>query len=397
MLNRHVATPAVLPALVFSAALLLARTGGAVGINGTLDPEYGAALVTQTTQTGLSNGQIVGDNTDNNLNFANGSELDAGYAVVSGGVLYLFLSGNVAMELNVNQNKTVGHVLDIFIDSVPGGQNVLNGLGPATVLNGLTFDAGFEADRWLEFVGDTGGSQGPPIWTASYAALPSQGGGTLTTLGSGSAGGPGTLTGGTNPNGILVTIDNHNIGGVTFGCGPASGAGVTTGVEWAIPLAAIGNPTGCSRVIALVRNMGTTSAAISNQVLAPLPGGTCPPGPASTVNFASIAGDQFFTVCQSAADVPGAPAPRFALLGAGTNPTRGDRVRVAFELPDSRSAMLQLIDCAGRVVREQAVASASGGLGTADLSAGRRLAPGIYWLRLSQGPHRVARSLCVVR
>jgi hypothetical protein len=44
-------------------------------------------------------------------------------------------------------------------------------------------------------------------------------------LGHGTAGGPGDLSGGTNPYGVMVTIDDRNCGGVTSGCQAASGAG----------------------------------------------------------------------------------------------------------------------------------------------------------------------------
>lgn len=389
---RRLAVPAA------CAALLFVRTATAVSIDGQLGADYGAALITQTTQTGLSHGQIIGDNNNNDLNFANGSELDQGYAFVSGGVLYLFLGGNLAMELNANQNGTVGQLLDVFVDSAADGQNMLNGLGPGNPLNGLTFDAGFAADYWLEFSGSAIDGPGrTPIWSASYAALLSPGGGTLTSLGYGPAGGPGTLTGGSNPYGILATIDNHNVAGVTFGCGAASGAGVTTGVEWAIPLAAIGNPTGCIRITALIRDPGATTSAVSNQVLGPVPPGTCPPGSAAFVNLANIPDDQFFSVCQGATDVPRPDRLGFGLPDGGPNPTRGDRVSVTFELPDGRPAALQMVDCAGRVVREETVRVAGGGRGRADLGAGRRLAPGVYWLRLCQGDHNVERRITVVR
>ncbi len=380
-------------ALACSAMLLIVPSAAAVSIDGQLGADYGTALVTQTTQTGLNGGQIIGDNNQGDLNFANGSELDLGYAFILDGVLYLFLAGNVAMELNANQNGTVGHMLDIFVDSAEGGLNNLTGLGAGNPLNGLTFDAGFAADYWLEFYGDAGGSHSPPFWTAGYAAL-SMSGGTLVNLGSGPAGGPGTLSGGSNPHGILVTIDNRNVAGVTFGCAAASGAGVTTGIEWAVPLAAIGNPAGCFRLTVIIRAL--FSSPVSNQVLAPVPPGTCPLGSASSVNFASIAGDQFFTVCPATTGVPGATGAKFALLGTVPNPSRGDRVLVAYELPDSRPATLQLIDCTGRVVR-QAIVGAPGGSGSIELSQGRPVAPGVYWLRLSQGRSSVARRLCVVR
>ena len=378
-------------ALALLALLLSPCPGGAATIDGQLDGSYGAALVTQTTQTNLASGQLSGDPGIGDLTFANGSELDAAHAVISGGVLSLFLSGNLALMLNANQNGTNGHVLDVFVDSAPGGQNVLNGLGVGHPLNGFTFDAGFEADYWLEFSGN--GNQFSVEWYAGYAALQSGGGGSLTSLGFGTAGGNGTLIGGTNPHGIRVTIDNSNIAGVTAGCNASSGAGVTKGIEWEIPLAAIGAPAECFRVTAIVRNSGSSQSPVSNSMLAPLPPGTCPPGPASSVNLAAFAGDQFFAVCPSSTGVPRGASAGLDLSPAGPNPGPGDRLRVAFALPDSRPASLQLFDCGGRVVRSRTV----GGSGTADLSEGRALPPGLYWARLSQGAASVVRRLCVLR
>ena len=377
--------------LVAIVSALLARPAAAITVDGVLDAEYGPALVTQSVQTGLSGGQITGDNGQGNLDFANGSELDRGHAIIADGVLHLFLAGNVALMLNANQNGTVRHVLDVFVDAMPGGQGALSGLGSGHPLNGMGFDSGFEADFWFELEGDDNGFFGPRLWTARSSALPSGGGASLGTLGSAAAGGPGTLTGGTNPLGILATIDNRNVGGVTFGCGAASGDGVTSGVEWAIPLAAIGNPEGCIRVTAIVRS----GASLSNQVLAPMPVGTCPPGAAGAVSFANFAGDQFFSVCPGATDVPGGGA-NLGLALSVPNPVRGDRLRVTFTLADARPARLQLVDVAGRVQRDRSVGGATGAALVVDLSAGPRLAPGVYWLRLSQGSAIAKRKFTVV-
>ena len=159
---------------------------------------------------------------------------------------------------------------------------------------GLTFDAGFEPDYWLACRGylENYYDPGKPVHAVRLAGRVAHGLGSGYLLGTTGAGGPGTLSGG--PDGLQVTIDNRNTAGVTSGCGASSGAGVTTGVEWAIPLAAIGVPTGCVGVCALV----ATSAAYTflPQVLGPLPAGTCALGAPSAVDFDDFAGDQFFTV-----------------------------------------------------------------------------------------------------
>ena len=291
--------PRIAGAVIALAAWLLPAAGrlSAATIDGRLDPQYGPALSIQTTQTSQA------DAIDGQLDFSGGSELDAAYGYIENGTLYLFFSGNLMFLWDL-EGQTLWLPLDIFIDSTPGGQNALLSNNPApdpfaynlNNLAGLTFDSGFAADYWLS-LGGNGGTW--PRLQAYEGALPSAGGGAGAFLGSGSCGGPGTLSGGSNPDGIQVTLDDRNVSGVTSGCGAASGAGVTTGAEWAIPLAAIGNPSGCVKVCAFV-SFGDHSQ-LFNQVLGPLPAGTCNLGVASAVNFASIPGDQFFTVCPGGA------------------------------------------------------------------------------------------------
>jgi hypothetical protein len=281
------------PALVADLVLIAfaASPSLAVTIDGQLDAEYGPALVTQTTQTSYQNTTL------GQVGMANGSELDGAYGLISGGVLYLFIAGNLMYEPG---GELMGHfhMLDLFIDSQPDGQNVLGNANPVidyntdlNIMAGLTFDSGFGADYWL-----SAGSLYFNVPLRVYGAdLPTAGGGSGRYLGTSTPGGPGTLSFGTNPAGILATIDNRNIAGVTAGCGAASGAGVTTGVEWAIPLPAIGNPVGCVRVCAFVSD--SYHSSLSNQVLGPVPPGTCSLGASGGVNFANIPADQFLTIC----------------------------------------------------------------------------------------------------
>ncbi len=186
-------------------------------IDGTLDASYGAALFVQTVRTGY------GDNT-NATGGANGSEIDAVYATVKDGVLYIMVTGN----LNSDYSK-----LSIFLDTIAGGQSSLaadnpnvdfDGLnrlgGPAAEGAGVTFDAGFTADYWL---GVTNG--GTPTLYANYARLrpdvsdPGEG----YYMGSHDVGLGATLAGGNNPNGITIEINNSNIGGVLETCPPPTG------------------------------------------------------------------------------------------------------------------------------------------------------------------------------
>ena len=352
-------------------------SAGAYVIDGQLDAEYGTPTIVQSLQTELNAGQVQGDNNLGQLNYANGSEIDAAWAFVTGDTLHLFVAGNLALVLNVQGNRTIGHILDVFVDSAPGGFSNISA-GPGHPINGLTFDAGFEPDYWFEFYGD--GDQNGTSWFASRGVLPPLGPGTPVLLGVTQAGGPGTLAGGTNPFGVRATIDNRNTAGVTFGCGPSSGAGVTKGIEWSIPLAAIGSPEGCFDVAMIIRTQGATQSSVSNQVLGPLPNGTCALGSASSVNFGGFAGNQFFEVCRSLIGVPSPPVVgagvSLALLGA--NPLRaGDAARFAFQAPGPAS--LTVHDARGRAVRSLTLGDASG---VANVTlAGLR--PGIYWARLS--------------
>ena len=272
---------------ILATGLLLAFAGSALAatVDGTLDGAYGAALSTQTTQTQFGDANI------SLTDYANGSELDAAYGYISGGVLYLFLAGN--LESNFNK-------LELFLDTKTGGQNQLRSDNPNVDFNGLNrlaglkFDAAFSPDYYIGWSGGYDGS-GYRLF-ANWAELLTAGGGAGNYLGSNTAATAGALSGGTNPDGIAITINNSNAGGVGGGCSAASGAGVSTGAEYAIPLSAIGSPSsGCIKVLAAVNGSGHDY--FSNQFAAPLPAGTCNLGEPSLVDLSQIAGDQYFQIC----------------------------------------------------------------------------------------------------
>ncbi len=286
------------------AAAWITASASAQTIDGTRDAIYGSPIVVQNTPTGF------GDSNLGQVDYANGSELDAAYAYVdmTGQTLYLFLAGN--LESNFNK-------LEIFFDTVAGGQNRLRGdnsgvdfgglnrMGDDGTGNGLTFDSGFEADYWI---GITGGGS-PYALYANWAQLLTNGGGPGDYLGTTGAASNGVLSGGNNPFGIRVTINNSNTGGVTSSVAdPIAATAVTTGVELAIPFSAIGisGPT-VIKISAFINGSGHDY--LSNQVLGGV-GGLGNLGEPRNVNFANIAGDQFFTVV-----VP-EPASLLA-LGAG--------------------------------------------------------------------------------
>lgn len=276
---------------LLATGLLVAFAGSALAVtnDGTLDVTYGPAVSVQGTQTQFGDANI------GLVNFANGSELDEAYAFVSGGVLHLFISGN--LESNFNK-------LELFFDTKPGGQNQLRGDNANVDFNGLNrqaglkFDAAFSPDYYITATGgDIGG--GTYAMFANWAELLTLGGGAGNFLGQGGAVLPGPLTGGTNPDNIEITINNSNAAGVNGGCGAASGAGVQTGIELAIPLTAIGSPVGgCIKIYAAINGSGHDF--LSNQVLGGLPAGTCNLGDPSFVDYSAIAGDQYFQICNGA-------------------------------------------------------------------------------------------------
>jgi hypothetical protein len=250
-------------------AAAFAGSATAATIDGQLEAAYGPALFVQDTPTGF------GDNTDPDPQFAGGSEIDGVYAYVDGTNLNVLATGN--LETNFNR-------LILFIDSVSGGQNVIDGSttdtssggGALNDYNGLTFDTGIAADYYVQY----NGGNNPIEFFADFAEI----GGTGSFIGGSTAGS--TLINGSN--GVVINVDNSNILGVTD-VATAGAAAVTTGVEFEIPLAVIGNPTGDINVVGFVAGGGF----LSNQVF----GGVAGAGNLGNApDLSQIAGDQFVTV-----------------------------------------------------------------------------------------------------
>ena len=250
-------------------------------LDGTRDAAYGSALAVQTVETEF------GDNF---------SELNAGYAVVEGGTLYLILTGN--MEGNFNK-------LNIFIDSVPGGENVITndtsngGNNPtndgwAGKYAGFTFDAGFAADYLL--INRRGGGQFDFDFNSVGNASVVEASGSIF------GGSPTGVNASVGASGIGVAFDNSNVAGILGGSGAAdqtAAQAVTTGLELAIPLAAIGNPGLGSTIKISAMINGSNHDYLSNQFLGGLPAGQGNLGGDGTVgqiNLNQYAGNQYFEV-----------------------------------------------------------------------------------------------------
>ena len=117
---------------------------------------YGPALSIQNTNT-----QFGDADSGDPINGGRGSEIDQIFATISEGRLYVLVAGN----LEPNFNK-----LEVFIDSIAGGVNEINGSnlpvgvdafccggfgtqdGALQRMDFLTFDTGFNADYFLSFM-----------------------------------------------------------------------------------------------------------------------------------------------------------------------------------------------------------------------------------------------------
>lgn len=260
-------------------------------LDGARDAAYGLPLAVQTVETQF------GDNL---------SELDAGYAAIFGGNLHLLLTGQV--ENNFNK-------LNIFIDSVAGGQNVLQadalsgGNNPendgwANKYAGFTFDTGFAADYMIiARNGNFGGNR----FDLDFATI---GGGIGAFQSSGDIF-AGSLTGVNASVGALglgVGYDDSNVAGVlggTAAANAAAAAAVTTGLELVIPLAAIGSPGIGDTIRVSAHINGSNHDFLSNQSL----GGFAPPqgnlggdgagtftGNLSLIDLNNFPGNQYFSI-----------------------------------------------------------------------------------------------------
>ncbi|GAA5483072.1 hypothetical protein [Haloferula sargassicola] len=252
--------------------------------NGLREEAYGSALAVQTVQTQF------GDNY---------SELDAAYATVQDGKLFLLLTGN----LEGNFNK-----LEIFIDSSSAvTSNVLNAAGNdfSNVMDGMIFDAGFTPDYHVIARRGHGSTD---QFDLDFAALGSGQSVGFTNVFGGSQEGSAVVTGGTGTLAVQpigVAYRNDNTAGVAGGTGAADATAaqaVVTGFEMSIDLADLGQPGGGDiKILAFVTSSDHTFA--SNQFLGGLPvdrdgagSGTSNLGTTSAIDLGAIEGDQWFAV-----------------------------------------------------------------------------------------------------
>ncbi len=265
------------PALRAGAVLLAALAPHTLPAQITVDGSLGTDPYTFSFYQNVPT--TFGDNSDADTLAANGSEQDGLHAAIVGSDLHLLLTGN----LETNFNK-----LEIFIDSKPGGQNTLAGDNPDIDFNGLnamaglSFDECFGADYYLNVSG--GGS--PVEFFVNYAEL--RPGGTAIFLGQADTAGTAVDL----LNDVRIGIDNSNTAGVSATAVNTPDA-VTTGIELRIPLSLVGGLNEHLRITAFINS--DNHSFVSNKSL-PGSGSATNLGSVGSVDFASLAGDQFTTV-----------------------------------------------------------------------------------------------------
>jgi len=247
--------------------LAAAVCANAQNLNGTLNTGfYGSPLYVQTINTGFGDSAGGGD--------ATGSELDAVYAKVSGGDLYLFIAG--AFQNN-------GNHLDVFVAGGATGQNTLNvpSTGSLHAMNGSIFYSGFQA-TWAFDMNDYSGT----LYSEEYNLTGTASGGYVGALAESSSG----IAAGSD--GGVASLYLNNTLASTMGTsgtaisGANSGANTTTGLEMVIPLSAIGYTGGAINVLIDINGGG--DGYLSNQFLPGLAVGSGNPG-GTTFNFGSVA------------------------------------------------------------------------------------------------------------
>jgi fibronectin-binding autotransporter adhesin len=252
-----------------------ARAG--VTLTGQLsDVSFGAPLSTQTIDTGF------GDSTSGDGQSVGGSELDAAYATIQNGNLYVFISGNLEAAESTVSGSSANHVV-LFIDAgVSGGENVLTAgsSGYLSHANGSTFSPGFNAT----FAIDSNDYQNT-LYTDEYSPIATSAGSYIGSAALSSNGKPGVTTGvGGNQNlnttGIAIGFNDTNVtvtpngttGVALTNTQAAAANAATTGIDYGIPLSVLGSPTGTIKLMAMVEGAGDGYA--SNQFLPGLPVGT---------------------------------------------------------------------------------------------------------------------------
>ena len=89
-------------------------------------------------------------------------------------------------------------------------------------------------------------------------------------------------------------------------------------------------------------------------------------------------------------------APRFALHGAAPNPAVHEHLNIAFALEGELPAKLELFGIDGRRVISRDVSALAAGEHALNIAQGIRIAPGIYWVSLTQGGRHAGSRVVIV-
>ncbi len=284
----------------------------------------GLVAATQNNGTGLGDNQV---------------EMNRLFVRTEGTDLHVGITGNLV-------TNAVG--LCLLVDSEAGGQNVLDFTDAPTPpngpdqLTGLALDPGFSPDHML-FANLFNGT----LYVDRYELL--DGGGVdKTYVGQGTANdGNGDLTGGNNPNGIQVAIDNSNTDGITETTVERAPI-PTTGIEMVLPFADLGIPTGPGQV-KLAAFFLEPDGNVSNQWLPGVGGGFGNLGTAPDMTLLPGAQCVLLGLPRESTGAVDPPGPGGLSL-AVTNPVRGSAA-IRFDLPAASPVGVAVLDVQGRVVQ----------------------------------------------
>jgi len=251
----------ILTGCLLTAATAALTPAHAITVDGQRDADYTLGAL-QANPTGWGSGNVLA-----NLYYHRGASQ-----------LSLFVGG-----------RPDNNAFLLFVDSKPGGQNVLNNTqagGDAIQLNnlnGFKFDAGFEADYMLRVFGNAAGDAYVNVFDL--------------------AANDNAYWGNANPNPVALPLDMavfaRDWQAVPAGYDPAS---VTAGFEISLYYGVVGltGPADSWKVSALLSNGG--SDYLSNQQLGSLPAGTGDIGNNTSGNWdqTKYAGDQYVLVPEPA-------------------------------------------------------------------------------------------------
>lgn len=289
-------TPAKLTWAVATAALLLASASAhALPPDGRNIPTDFAGHLVAAQRIGTA----FGDDTNPSQTAGGGSELDAIFvhSDVSSGRFRMGITGNLE-DVNNNIN---GNGIVVYLDTRPGGENILDanggfsGFGGRYVpaMEGSRFDAGFLPDFAI-IINSAGAGFGEFFvdtvdLTANVQSFRGQG-----VLGSGS----GLLVGGSNPSAWSVAFDNGNVlgvGGSTAGAPDPNALTATSGIEFDLAAIDFGLQPGWTLGVQVNLTGGNLPSFVSNQNLPSLPDFT-PNLAFGPIDYTTIAGQQFANV-----------------------------------------------------------------------------------------------------